>query len=116
MFVNRVAASCSYYGSVGTVSSYTTYYAIYTSCGFLGWSRCRAGLVINSLILIYIYTVLDLIQHIIQHIMHKNIVVQVMDHFLIVHVSQCITIICKINISYSNMYSIMWSKYGMHSS
>ena len=50
----RIAASCSYYESVGTVSSYTAYYAIYTSCGFWGWSRCRAGLVINSLILVYI--------------------------------------------------------------
>ena len=27
---------------------------MYTSCGFWGLSRCRAGLVINSLILIYI--------------------------------------------------------------
>ena len=91
MFVNRVAASCSYYVSVGTLSSYTTYHAIYKCCANI-WGgcqgSCRAGLVINSLILIYIYTVLELIQYIIQHIMHKNIVVQVMDHFLIVHVSQ----------------------------
>ena len=51
----RSAFGCSYYGSVGTVSSYTTYYAIYTSCGFWGWDTCRDGLVhINSLILIYI--------------------------------------------------------------
>ena len=84
----RAATSCSYYVSVGSVSSYNTYYAIYTSCGWWGRRRCRAGLVINSVSHTNLHTVLDLIQYIIQHIMPLNGVVQVMDHFLIVHVSQ----------------------------
>ena len=50
----RNTFGCSYTGYVATVTSYTAYYAKYTSCGWWGRRRCRDGLVINSLVLIYI--------------------------------------------------------------
>ena len=44
MYFSAVASNCSYYSSVGTVSSYTYSYALYTSCGWWGRRRCRDGL------------------------------------------------------------------------